>query len=95
MRFPSSKICEKLRWRGIRALKRLLQGQAALVSSHLIRAGPEQIAEARGAVAKQLQEAEPILAGRGQSGKLKIVAARYGLDTGKSTWLAVDPGATG
>src|SRR5438132_1987946 len=34
-------------------------------------------------VAKQLQEAEPILAERVQSGKLKIVAARYDLDTGK------------
>jgi carbonic anhydrase len=34
-------------------------------------------------VAKQLQDAEPILAERVQSGKLKIVAARYDLDTGK------------
>ena len=34
-------------------------------------------------VAKQLQEAEPILAERVQSGKLKIVAARYDRDTGK------------
>ena len=34
-------------------------------------------------VAKQLQNAEPILAERVQSGKLKIVAARYDLDTGK------------
>jgi carbonic anhydrase len=38
-------------------------------------------------VAKQLQEAEPILAKRVQSGKLKIVAARYDLDTGKIEWL--------
>ena len=29
------------------------------------------------------EEAEPILAERVQSGKLKIVAARYDLDTGK------------
>lgn len=34
-------------------------------------------------VAKQLQEAQPILAERVHSGKLKIVAARYDLDTGK------------
>jgi carbonic anhydrase len=34
-------------------------------------------------VAKQLREAEPILAGRVHSGKLKIVAARYDLGTGK------------
>jgi carbonic anhydrase len=34
-------------------------------------------------VAKQLQNAKPILAERVQSGKLKIVAARYDLDTGK------------
>jgi carbonic anhydrase len=34
-------------------------------------------------VAKQLREATPILAERVQSGKLKIVAARYDLDTGK------------
>jgi carbonic anhydrase len=34
-------------------------------------------------VAQQLQEAQPILAERVQSGKLKIVAARYDLDTGK------------
>jgi carbonic anhydrase len=34
-------------------------------------------------VAKQLREAEPILAERVRSGKLKIVAARYDLDTGK------------
>jgi carbonic anhydrase len=44
---------------------------------------PKQIAEAYGAVAKQLQEPEPILAERVQSGKIKIVAARYDLDTGK------------
>lgn len=34
-------------------------------------------------VAKQLREAKPILAERVQAGKLKIVAARYDLDTGK------------
>jgi len=34
-------------------------------------------------VAKQLEEAKPILAERVQSGKLKIVAARYDLSTGK------------
>jgi carbonic anhydrase len=34
------------------ALKRLLQGNARFVSGHLTHAGPEQIAEARGAVAK-------------------------------------------
>jgi carbonic anhydrase len=34
-------------------------------------------------VAKQLQEAEPILAKRVESGKLKIVAGRYDLSTGK------------
>jgi carbonic anhydrase len=34
-------------------------------------------------VAKQLRQAEPILAERVRSGKLKIVAARYDLDTGK------------
>jgi len=65
------------------ALKRLLQGKARFVSGRLIHAGPEQIPEARGTVAKQLQEAEPILAERVQSGKLKIVTARYGLDTSK------------
>jgi len=47
------------------ALKRLLQGKARFVSGRLIHAGPEQIPEARGAVAKQLQEAEPILAETG------------------------------
>jgi carbonic anhydrase len=39
-------------------------------------------------VAKQLQEAKPILAERVQSGKLKIVAARYDLKTGKIELLA-------
>jgi len=34
-------------------------------------------------VARQLQDAKPILAERVQSGKLKIVAARYDLDSGK------------
>ena len=34
-------------------------------------------------VAKQLREAEPILAERVRTGRLKIVAARYDLDTGK------------
>jgi carbonic anhydrase len=34
-------------------------------------------------VARQLQDAQPILAERVQSGKLKIVAARYDLDSGK------------
>jgi carbonic anhydrase len=34
------------------ALKRLLQGNARFVSGHLTHAGPEEIAEARGAVAK-------------------------------------------
>ena len=38
-------------------------------------------------VARQLQEAEPILAERVQSGKLKIVAARYDLDSGKIEML--------
>jgi carbonic anhydrase len=39
-------------------------------------------------VAKQLQGAEPILSERVQSGKLKIVAARYDLSTGKVELLA-------
>jgi carbonic anhydrase len=39
-------------------------------------------------VARQLQTAEPILAERVQSGKLKIVAARYDLDTGKVELLS-------
>jgi carbonic anhydrase len=34
-------------------------------------------------VARQLQDAKPILAERVQSGKLKIVAARYDLNSGK------------
>jgi len=38
-------------------------------------------------VAKQLQNAKPILAERVHSGKLKIVAARYDLDTGKVEFL--------
>jgi carbonic anhydrase len=40
-------------------------------------------------VAKQLQSAKPILAERVRSGKLKIVAARYDLDTGKVEWIAL------
>ena len=43
-------------------------------------------AQAR-AVAKQLQGATPILAERVHSGQLKVVAARYDLDTGKVEWL--------
>jgi carbonic anhydrase len=39
-------------------------------------------------VAKQLETAQPILAERVHSGKLKIVAARYGLVTGKIELLA-------
>ncbi len=38
-------------------------------------------------VAKQLQNAKPILAERVQSGKLKIVAARYDLDSGEVEFL--------
>jgi len=38
-------------------------------------------------VAKQLHDAKPILAERVHSGKLKIVAARYDLDTGKVEFL--------
>jgi carbonic anhydrase len=38
-------------------------------------------------VAKQLQDAKPILAERVHSGKLKIVAARYVLDSGKVEFL--------
>jgi carbonic anhydrase len=38
-------------------------------------------------VAKQLQNAKPILTERVHSGKLKIVAARYDLDTGKVEFL--------
>jgi carbonic anhydrase len=38
-------------------------------------------------VAKQLQDAKPILAERVRSGKLKIVAARYDLDSGKIEML--------
>jgi carbonic anhydrase len=38
-------------------------------------------------VAKQLQDAKPILAERVQSGKLKVVAARYDLDSGKIEML--------
>lgn len=40
-------------------------------------------------VAKQLQQAKPILAERVHSGKLKIVAARYDLDTGKVELLSL------
>ena len=36
------------------ALKRLLRGNARFVSGHLTHAGPEQMAEARGAVADLL-----------------------------------------
>jgi carbonic anhydrase len=39
-------------------------------------------------VAKQLEEQQPILAERVQSGKLKIVAARYDLDSGKIELLS-------
>ncbi len=38
-------------------------------------------------VAKQLQDAKPILAERVHSGRLKIVVARYDLDTGKVEFL--------
>ncbi len=38
-------------------------------------------------VAKQLHDAKPILAKRVHSGKLKVVAARYDLDTGKVEFL--------
>jgi hypothetical protein len=55
------------------ALKRLLQGNPV---ENAVRAQALD-------VAKQLQEAEPILAERVQSGKLKIVAARYDLGTGQ------------
>ena len=41
----------------------------------------------QGNVAKQLHDAKPILAERVHSGKLKIVAARYDLDTGKVEFL--------
>jgi carbonic anhydrase len=38
-------------------------------------------------VAQQLQGATPILAERVQAGQLKVVAARYDLDSGKVEWL--------
>ena len=38
-------------------------------------------------VAQQLQGAPPILAERVKSGALKVVAARYDLDTGEVEWL--------
>jgi carbonic anhydrase len=38
-------------------------------------------------VAQQLQGATPILAERVQAGELKVVAARYDLDSGKVEWL--------
>jgi carbonic anhydrase len=39
-------------------------------------------------VAQQLQGATPILAERVRSGQLKVVAARYDLDSGQVEWLA-------
>lgn len=38
-------------------------------------------------VAKQLQGATPIVDERVKSGQLKVVAARYDLDTGQVEWL--------
>jgi carbonic anhydrase len=64
------------------ALKRLMRGNDPVENA--VRAQALD-------VAAQLQTAEPILAERVQSGKLKIVAARYDLDTGKVELLSPYP----
>jgi carbonic anhydrase len=72
-----------------RALPHTAEGEPAPpISAELLDQAVEQ--NVRGVVA-ELQGCEPILSELHTTGELRVVGARYDLDTGEVTWLPVEP----
>ena len=75
----------------LRALPQAAAGEsAAPIPPELLDAAVEQ--NVRGVVA-ELQRCEPILSELQSTGELRVVGARYDLDTGEVTWFPAEPAA--